>query len=57
VFAGCLGVYLDTDGNDGVDRDEIAGIIEEARCGSGCSASRTTFASITSVPLLGAAWP
>jgi hypothetical protein len=30
VFAGWLGVYLDTDGDDRVDWNEIAGIIEEA---------------------------
>jgi len=30
VFAGWLGVYLDTDGDDHVDWDEVTGIIEEA---------------------------
>jgi hypothetical protein len=30
VFAGWLGVYLDTDGDDRVDWNEVAGIIEEA---------------------------
>jgi hypothetical protein len=30
VFASWLGVYLDTDGEDHVDWDEIAGIVEDA---------------------------
>ena len=30
VFATWLGVYLDTDGDDRVDRPEIGGIIEDA---------------------------
>lgn len=30
VFAGWLGVYLDTDGDDRVDWDEVAGILEDA---------------------------
>jgi hypothetical protein len=30
VFANWLGVYLDTDGDDRVDWDEIAGILEDA---------------------------
>ena len=30
VFASWLGVYLDTDGDDRVDWDEIAGIVEDA---------------------------
>jgi hypothetical protein len=30
VFATWLGVYLDTDGDDRVDWDEIAGIVEDA---------------------------
>ena len=30
MFANWLGVYLDTDGDERVDWDEIAGIVEDA---------------------------